>query len=111
MTRRSVAALCPNARTTSSRLTEGPTRRNLPRMAVGSILLAVLALISMGIGVLTTPIPVVGAVLSFGAPALALLGIVLGGKAMSRAKQRGAVDGTAQAGVIVSALAMVPALL
>jgi hypothetical protein len=80
-------------------------------MAVGSILLAVLALISMGIGVLTTPIPVVGAVFSFGAPALALLGIILGGKAMSRAKQRGAVDGTAQAGVIVSALAMVPALL
>ena len=80
-------------------------------MAAGSIALAVLSFVSMVAGVLTTPIPGVGAAFSFGAVALAIAGIVLGGKAMSRAKQRGGANGAGQAGVIVSALALAPALL
>ena len=52
-----------------------------------------------------------GAAFSFGAVVLALAGVIIGGKAMSQAKQRGATAGVAQAGVIVSGLALAPALL
>jgi hypothetical protein len=80
-------------------------------MAAGSIALSVLSFACMVAGVLTTPIPGVGAAFSFGAVALAVGGVVMGGKAMSRAKQQGAGAGVAQAGVILSALALAPALM
>jgi hypothetical protein len=80
-------------------------------MKAWSILLGVLALVSTGLGVLTTPLPVIGAVFSFGAPALAIAGVITGGVAMSRAKREGKPTDAATAGVVVSGLAFIPALL
>jgi hypothetical protein len=80
-------------------------------MAAGSLVLAVVSFICIVLGVVFAPLPGIGAVFAFGAPALAITGIVLGGKAMSRDKQRGAVSGLGQAGVIASTIALVPALL
>jgi hypothetical protein len=54
-------------------------------------------------------VPVWGAVVAFGAPVLALTGIVLGGLAMSEANRRGQPTGFAVAGVIMNLLAFVPA--
>jgi hypothetical protein len=80
-------------------------------MAVWALVLAVAALVSMGLGVLTTPIPLLGALFSFGAPALALAGVIVGGRALSQARQRDEPTSLANAGVITSAVAFVPALL
>jgi hypothetical protein len=80
-------------------------------MAVSSILLAALSLISIGLGVLATPIPGLGAVFAFGAPALALAGVVTGGVAMSRAKRANQPRDLAVAGAVANALCFVPALL
>jgi len=80
-------------------------------MAVGSIVFAALALACAGLGVITTPIPVLGAVFSFGAPALALAGVVMGGVAMSRGKRARTSTDAAVAGVIFNGLCFVPALL
>jgi hypothetical protein len=80
-------------------------------MAAGSLVLAVVSFVCMVLGVVFAPLPGIGAVFAFGAPALAITGIVLGGKAMSRNKQRGEVSGVGQAGVIASTIALVPALL
>jgi hypothetical protein len=80
-------------------------------MAVGSIVLAALSLVSIGLGVLTTPIPVVGAIFSFGAPTLAIAGVITGGLAMSRARRENRSRDLALAGVITSAICFVPALI
>ncbi len=80
-------------------------------MSVLSIVLAALSLLCIPLGVVLAPVPVVGAVFAFGAAALALAGIITGGLAMSRGKRAGQATGVAQAGVISSALAFVPALL
>jgi hypothetical protein len=80
-------------------------------MAAASIVLGVLAVVFIGLGVLATPIPVLGTVLSFTAPALALAAVVTGGVAMSRAKREGRSAEGATAGVVVGALAFVPALM
>lgn len=80
-------------------------------MALVSILLSVVALLCTAIGFFTTPIPVLGTLFSFGAAALALLGVVLGGRAVSAAKRQGTANDTARIGVVLNALALVPALL
>jgi hypothetical protein len=80
-------------------------------MALVSILLAVLAFVCTIIGFLTTPIPVVGVVFSFGAAAIALAGIMLGGKATSQAKSRALPTDAARIAVVLNVLAFVPALL
>ena len=80
-------------------------------MALVSILLSVVALVCTAIGFFTTPIPVLGTLFSFGAAAIAILGIVLGGRAVSAAKRRGTHNDTARIGVVLNALALVPALL
>jgi hypothetical protein len=93
-------------------------------MAALSILLGVLSLACVALGVLTTPIPVLGAMFSFAAPLLAIAGIVVGGLAMSRSQQAGQPAAPAETapaaapvrrvglpGVIVSAVALLPALL
>jgi len=80
-------------------------------MSAWSILLGIVALISTGLGVLTTPVPVLGALFSFGAPALALAGVITGGIALSRGRQAGRATDGATAGLIVSAVAFIPALL
>jgi hypothetical protein len=79
-------------------------------MALVSILLAVLAFGCTVIGFLTTPIPVVGVVFSFGAAAIALAGIMLGGRATSAAKTRGLPTDAARIAVVLNVLAFVPAL-
>jgi hypothetical protein len=80
-------------------------------VAWGALLLAVAAFLCTGLGVLLTPIPGVGAAFAFGAPVLAVIGIVLGGRAVTANKQRGETGGVAQAAVITSALAFVPAMI
>jgi hypothetical protein len=75
--------------------------RNHRPVTAGSIVLAFLALGCVGLGVLTTPIPIVGAVFSF----------VVGGLALSRAKREGRPGDGAIAGIVMSALALIPALL
>jgi hypothetical protein len=54
---------------------------------------------------------VIGAIFAFGAPALALAGVITGGMAMSRAKRAGQSHDLALAGVIASGLCFVPALI
>lgn len=83
----------------------------LRRMGLLSILLSGLAIVCAGIGVLTTPFPVLGLIFAFGAPALAVAGVMLGGSAMSKAKRVGQTDETAKIGVILNAIAFVPSLL
>jgi hypothetical protein len=92
-------------------------------MAGLSILLGVLSLACVALGVLATPIPVLGALFSFAAPLLAIAGIIVGGLAMSRSQQAGppvtpgapapaaAPRRVGLPGVIVSAVALLPALL
>lgn len=80
-------------------------------MAVGSIIVAALSLLCIGLAVLFTPVPVVGAVFAFGAPALAIAGLIMGGTSISRARRAGQGSDLALAGVIFSALCLVPALL
>jgi hypothetical protein len=81
------------------------------RVAWGALLLAVAAFLCTGLGVLFTPIPGVGAAFAFGAPVLAVIGVVLGGRAVTANKQRGETGGVAQAAVIASGLAFVPAMI
>lgn len=87
-------------------------------MAWVSIGLGVLSLVCVGLGVLFTPLPVVGAVFAFGAPMLATAGIVTGGIALSRARSaRASASGAPYSGaapltgVIISSVALLPALL
>ncbi len=76
-------------------------------MPVASILLGIVALLFMMGGFLMTGVPVAGAVLSFGAPLSALVGIVLAGIAMSRAKRDGQESGAAVAGLVVNIIAFI----
>jgi hypothetical protein len=112
-------------------LTRAFPQLNLPPMPALSTVLGVLSLVCIALGVLTTPIPVLGALFSFCAPALAIAGIIVGGLAMSRAKQAARRRAPAQSdageaaapglpeesrnsgrtGVIISAVALLPALL
>jgi hypothetical protein len=79
-------------------------------MGLLSILLSALAVVCAGVGVLTTPIPKLGLVFAFGAPAIALAGIMLGGSAMSKAKRSGQTSETGRLGAILSAIAFVPSV-
>jgi hypothetical protein len=79
-------------------------------MGLLSILLSALAVVCAGVGVLTTPIPKLGLVFAFGAPVLAIAGIMLGGSAMSKAKRAGQTSETGRIGAILSALAFVPSV-
>jgi hypothetical protein len=80
-------------------------------MGLLSILLSALAVVCAGVGVLTTPIPKLGLVFAFGAPVLALAGIMLGGSAMSKAKKTGQTSETGRIGAILSALAFIPSVI
>jgi hypothetical protein len=80
-------------------------------MALLSIVLSVVALVCTLIGFLTTPIPVLGMVFSFGAAAIALGGIMLGGRSISDAKRRGVPNDAGRVAVVLNVIAFVPALL
>ncbi|AKF09633.1 DUF4190 domain-containing protein [Sandaracinus amylolyticus] len=80
-------------------------------MGLGSILLGVFALIFMFGGFVLTFVPFLGTMLSFLAPVLAVAGIVLGGVALSRARENRQNEGLAIAGLVVNIVAFVPAML
>lgn len=80
-------------------------------MSLVSILLGLLSFVLMVMGFVFGMVPVVGAVLSMGAPVVALSGIVCGGLAMSRARNEGDDNGLAVAGLSVSVVAFVLSLL
>lgn len=79
-------------------------------MVIGAVLLSFVAFVCMGAGLLLTVVPIWGAVFSFGAPALAMVGMILGGRAMSEANKAGQPSGFALASVIMNALAFLPAV-
>ena len=96
----------------------------MPPMAWGALSLAIVSFLFIGLGVLFTPVPGVGAAFAFTAPLLALAGIILGGRAVTKSKAAalpsaggtaavpsGEASGLALAAVIASALAFVPAVL
>ncbi|MBO6937111.1 MAG: hypothetical protein JJ863_19220 [Deltaproteobacteria bacterium] len=80
-------------------------------MAIASLCLGGASFFFMIAGMLFTMVPVVGAVLSIGAPVLALFGVVTGGIAMSRANQMGESSGAATAGLAVSIVGFLVSLL
>ncbi len=80
-------------------------------MAIASLCLGGVAFFFMILGMLFSMVPVVGAVLSMGAPVLALFGVVTGGLAISRAKTTGETNGIATAGLAVSIVAFLISLL
>ncbi|MBZ0116049.1 MAG: hypothetical protein K8H88_03565 [Sandaracinaceae bacterium] len=79
-------------------------------MGIASLVLGVLSLIFAIGGFVATVVPGLGAVLSFSSPILALVGIVLGGVALSRARQEGGETGMAITGLVVSIVMLFPAL-
>lgn len=79
-------------------------------MVIGAVLLSFVAFVCMGVGLLLTVVPIWGAVFSFGAPALAMIGMIMGGRAMSEANKAGQPSGFALASVIMNALAFLPAM-
>lgn len=78
-------------------------------MAIASIVAAVVAFLFMLLGLLLTVIPFAGTLMSFGAPVVALAGIVLGGVATSRLKRDGEPTGLAIAGIVLNVVAFLPA--
>jgi hypothetical protein len=74
-------------------------------MGAASVVLGIVSMLMMFAGIVLTVIPGLGMVLSFGAPVLALAGAVLGGLAMSRARQEGESSGGALAGLILNVIA------
>ncbi|MCA9616275.1 MAG: DUF4190 domain-containing protein [Myxococcales bacterium] len=80
-------------------------------MGAASSLLAIVAFLFMVGGMVTSLVPWVGSILSFGAPVVAIFGIVLGGVGMSRAKQMGDSDTFATLGLALNVFAFLFGLL
>ncbi len=77
-------------------------------MGLGSIVLGVLAVVCMIGGFLATLVPFVGTMLSFLSPLLALVGIVLGGVALSRSRSGGEEsEGVAIGGLVTNVVVLV----
>ena len=79
-------------------------------MAIASLCLGALAFLFMVLGMIFSMVPVAGAILSLGAPVLALFGVVLGGVSISRASQMGDSTGLGTAGTAVSGVAFLVSL-
>jgi hypothetical protein len=81
-------------------------------MGLGSIILGIFSFLLMIAGVIFVFVPFLGTMLSFLSPILAIAGVILGGVAMSRAKQgMGENEGLATAGLVINILAFIPAML
>ena len=76
-----------------------------------ALLLAIACFVSTGLGFVLAIVPVVGAVFAFGAPALALLGVILGGLDLSRLRREGKPREAAMVGTVLSAIGFFPAML
>jgi hypothetical protein len=74
-------------------------------------LLSIACFVSTGLGVVLVIVPVAGAVFAFGAPALALLGVILGGLDLSRLRREGKPRDVAMVGTVLCALGFFPALI
>lgn len=74
---------------------------------LASIVCAIFAFLTMVAGFFLTGVPIVGAVMAFLSPALALAGIVLGGLGMSEAKRIGEGEGTATTGLVLNIIAFI----
>ncbi len=85
---------------------------SLGLVGIGSITLGTLSFLCMVAGIFLVWVPFLGAMLGFLAPVLALLGIVLGGVALSRAREGGHEnENLAIGGLITSIVAFVPSTL
>lgn len=73
-------------------------------MGPASAILGMASMLFMVGGAVTTLVPVVGSLFSFGAPILALFGLVLGGVAMSRAQRQGEPSTFATIGLVLNAI-------
>lgn len=80
-------------------------------MGIGSITMGILAFLCMLGGIVLSFVPFLGAMLSFLSPVLALIGIILGGVAMSQARQGGESESLSLGGLITSVIAFVPSML
>ncbi len=81
-------------------------------MGIGSIVLGLFAFVCMVGGIVLGWVPFLGTMLSFLAPVLALVGIILGGVALSRAKSGGGEsEGLAVGGLVTSIIAFIPSML
>ncbi|MEM1416516.1 MAG: hypothetical protein AAGH15_16515 [Myxococcota bacterium] len=79
-------------------------------MGPGSILLALAAFLMMVGGIFLTLVPVLGSVMSFGAPVVALAGLIVGGMGYSRARREGVEGGPAIVGMVLSGTAFLLSL-
>jgi hypothetical protein len=89
-------------------LTEDRPAANVALMGIASVVLGVLAMISMVAGFFLTIVPVLGTVLGCGSPLLCIVGVVLGGVALSHAKRDGMPTGLPTAGIVVNAIVFFP---
>ncbi|MEO0322029.1 MAG: hypothetical protein AAF447_03660 [Myxococcota bacterium] len=74
-------------------------------MGPGSIVLGITAFAMMLGGILFTLVPVLGSVLSFGAPAVSLAGLIVGGIGYSQARREMESAGAPVAGMVLSGVA------
>jgi len=80
-------------------------------VGIGSITLGALSFCCMVAGIFLVWVPFLGAMVGFLAPVLALFGIVLGGIALSRARDGGHEnESLAIGGLITSIVAFVPSI-
>jgi len=81
-------------------------------MGLGSLILGIFAFLCMFAGAVLVWVPFLGTMLSFLSPILAVAGVILGGVALSRAREgQGESEGLAIGGLVVNIVAFIPAML
>ena len=81
-------------------------------MGLGSLILGIFAFLCMFAGAVLVWVPFLGTMLSFLSPILAIAGVILGGVALSRAREgQGESEGLAIGGLVVNVIAFIPAML
>ncbi len=91
-------------------LTRWSTSATLAAVGVFSIILGVLSILGALLSIPAGVLPYGALVLSIGSTIMALVGIVLGGMSLSRAKRDGESTGSPTAGIVVSVIGFVLAL-